>query len=316
MGSVQIARRLAVLLMVHGAALSLSEPSNTPRGHMQHAGATLLPGTAVGPYLLQERLRSLPSTFAPSIDLVEQASTDLVAEIDPADWSQLFLPLTNFSEPGPTQMALPSPELQTTPKLPQSFETELLSGSKTAYRLHRRVQRGAHGEVWRAVRRDDASAVPLILKRLHQSSSTLDGIPSAALLAGLRERHFGETLRGLPRLARFVECFEESGSFWLVFRDEGLSLRDLFYSTKQPDGEAAGAEQMVMVQPSSLWLRMRLDVSGRRVLRHMLVQFFEGLASLHARNVTHRDLKPANTIVDLRGGGHRVGGAAKQPSTL
>lgn len=187
------------------------------------------------------------------------------------------------------------------PKLPQSFESELLSSSRTAYRLHRRVQRGAHGEVWRAVRRDDTSGVPLILKRLHQG--TIDGVHSPALLAGLRERHFGEALRGLPRIARFVECFEESGSFWLVFRDEGISLKDLFYSwtTKEPDGAAPGAEQVVAVQPSALWLRLRLDASGGRVLRHMLRHFFEGLQSLHDRNVTHRDLKPANTIVDLRG---------------
>ena len=129
---------------------------------------------------------------------------------------------TNFSDQTPTSTcwpALPSPEVQKVPKLPQSFESELLSSSRTAYRLHRRVQRGAHGEVWRAVRRDDTTGLPLILKRLLRGVD-VDGLPSAALLAGLRERHFGEALRGLPRLARFVECFEESGSFWLVFRDE------------------------------------------------------------------------------------------------
>ena len=37
-------------------------------------------------------------------------------------------------------------------------------------------------------------------------------------------------------------------------------------------------------------------------MRHLMRHLFEGLESLHARNVTHRDLKPANTIVDLRGG--------------
>ena len=139
--------------------------------------------------------------------------------------------------------------------------------------------------------------MPLILKRLHQG--TTNGVHSAALLAGLRERHFGEALRGLPRLARFVECFEEGGSFWLVFRDEGVSLRDLFYSWREPakgmpgEGNAPGAEQMVAVQPSALWLRLRLDASGGHVLRHMLRHLFEGLESLHARNVTHRDLKVA-----------------------
>lgn len=46
------------------------------------------------------------------------------------------------------------------PALPQPFEEELLDEAHT-YRLYRRVQRGAHGEVWRAVRSDDPCARPL-----------------------------------------------------------------------------------------------------------------------------------------------------------
>ena len=98
-----------------------------------------------------------------------------LTEVDPLGrWSQLLLPdtelLLDFNEttaPSPSQPApagafpaLPSPVRREapreTPKLPQSFESELMS-SRTAYRLHRRVQRGSHGEVWRAVRRDDTS---------------------------------------------------------------------------------------------------------------------------------------------------------------
>jgi hypothetical protein len=54
---------------------------------------------------------------------------------------------------GDTSMALPA--------LPRPFEEEILNEAH-AYRLHRRVQRGAHGEVWRAVRSDDPCARPTI----------------------------------------------------------------------------------------------------------------------------------------------------------
>ena len=107
--------------------------------------------------------------------------------------------------------------------------------------------------------------MPLILKRLHQKEGS-----TAALLSGLRERHFGESLRGLPRLARLVDAFELDGSFWLAFRDEGISLRDLFYSWREPTAKAGDAdtgaspgETVVAVQPSALWLRMRLDSAGK-----------------------------------------------------
>ena len=40
------------------------------------------------------------------------------------------------------------------------------------------------------------------------------------MLAGLRERHFGERLRGTPHVARFEDAFEHGGSLWLVFVDE------------------------------------------------------------------------------------------------
>eukprot|EP00326_Haptolina_ericina_P004097 CAMPEP_0181228438 /NCGR_PEP_ID=MMETSP1096-20121128/33347_1 /TAXON_ID=156174 ORGANISM="Chrysochromulina ericina, Strain CCMP281" /NCGR_SAMPLE_ID=MMETSP1096 /ASSEMBLY_ACC=CAM_ASM_000453 /LENGTH=299 /DNA_ID=CAMNT_0023321961 /DNA_START=11 /DNA_END=906 /DNA_ORIENTATION=+ len=281
-------------------------------------------GSVVGPYLLLEKVDSLPSTWAPSAPLLPRSSPAAAGSgtrlqalgTGSGRWSSLLLPdtelLTALEVPSVNETddhqesgypALPSPEGR--PALPASFEQELLSGSRTAYRLHRRFGRGAHGEVWRAVRRDDPSGVPLILKRLHQKSGS-----SAALLSGLRERHFGESLRGLPRLARLLEAFELAGSFWLAFRDEGISLRDLFYTRNDPaaatggaaDGASAGGESVVAMQPSALWLRLRLNTAGSRILRQLVRQLFEGLASLHAKNVTHRDIKPANTIVDLRGG--------------
>ena len=165
--------------------------------------------------------------------------------------------------------------------LPSPFENELLAAAHR-YLLHRRVQRGSHGEVWRAVRSDDGRSVPLIVKRM---------LPGEGLLSGLRERHFGSSLRGLSGVARFIEGFESDGSFWLVFRDEGLSLHSLLYYQIQLGGAA-------LVRPSSFWLRLRREASGR-LMRHLVRQTLEAVATLHERNVTHRDLKPANVIISL-----------------
>jgi len=60
--------------------------------------------------------------------------------------------------------------------LPGPFEEELLDELHT-YRLHRRVNRGAHGEVWRAVRSDDP-CVPRSLQLSSQSARN-SGDPSA-----------------------------------------------------------------------------------------------------------------------------------------
>ena len=71
------------------------------------------------------------------------------------------------------------------------------------------------------------------------------------MLAGLRERHFGERLRGTPHVARFEDAFEHGGSLWLVFVDEGFSLHDLLYTSSRESGGGA-----VVVQPSPFWLQV------------------------------------------------------------
>ena len=39
--------------------------------------------------------------------------------------------------------------------------------------------------------------------------------------SGLREVHFGQRMRGVPGIARFVDAFESTSKLWLVFMDEG-----------------------------------------------------------------------------------------------
>lgn len=53
------------------------------------------------------------------------------------------------------------------------------------------------------------------------------------------------------------------------------------------------------MRPSAAWLGMRQTPSGQTLLRDLVRQTLEGLAALHARNITHRDLKPSNVIVRM-----------------
>ena len=202
--------------------------------------------------------------------------------------------------------------------LPRPFESELAENGRPTYRLHRRVQRGAHGEVWRAVRTDDPRGSPLVLKRL-----LVERGPHVTL-SGLRERHFGLLLKHEPLVARFVDAFEVDGSLWLVFKDEGVSLHDLLYTTTPIEtgaadggggggsggGSETGGEGAFAVQLSPLWLRFRRERSGAAVLRQLLRQGMTALARLHARNVTHRDLAPANILGTARAAAAAAAAAA------
>lgn len=175
-----------------------------------------------------------------------------------------------------------------------------------SYRLNRRMGGGSHGEVWRGQRTSDGRSVPLILKRLRVERG------AAWLLSGLRERHYGIALRGEKRIARFVDAFEHGDALWLVFRDEGISLHDLIYTTGSPQDNTEGGA--VIVRPSLFWLRLRQEESGK-TLRHLAFEAASAVASLHARNITHRDLKPSNIIVSLSPSAEDKAGWDSSPPT-
>lgn len=147
---------------------------------------------------------------------------------------------------------------------------------------------------------------------------------------GLREAYYGNLLRGEPYIARFVEHyfrfppsgvskndatsnsnadtfdikiyssrleneekpFLQSKELWLVFQDEGISLRHYIYS-KIPTTSS------VMYESSPLWKRLRQDAEGEAVLKEIMLQLLKGIAILHARGITHRDLKPSNILISV-----------------
>ncbi|CAM9213865.1 unnamed protein product, partial [Chrysoparadoxa australica] len=122
--------------------------------------------------------------------------------------------------------------------------------------------------------------------------------------AGAREIFYGEMLRGEERMARYVEHFyaDKGGiisegdtpvggsELWLVFRDEGESLRQMLYTEVQSD-------DYVLSGPSALWRSMKLDPDGPEVMKDLVRQLLEGVRDLHSRGVLHRDIKPSNILV-------------------
>jgi hypothetical protein len=177
--------------------------------------ALFQPGANVNGYVLVSRVRSLPSTFAPSAAVNAAAEEDVGFGVEPfgasaASWlvPELLFGALNESEASPLALPLPdAPDADNASDaapplgLPSPFEAELaLASASSRFRLHRRVGKGSHGEVWRAVRADDPSGTPLVLKRL-----TLERGGSATLRSGLRERHFGRAFRRRSqRIARYI----------------------------------------------------------------------------------------------------------------
>ncbi|CAM9878966.1 unnamed protein product, partial [Choristocarpus tenellus] len=173
-------------------------------------------------------------------------------------------------------------------------------------------------QVWRGMR-VGPDGVPVsssgyILKRMLLEKG------EHVLQAGLREVHFGEMLQLRDAnllVARYVEHFYlfghhgagyfspsggrgggwEEGSIvptemWLVFRDEGVSLRHYLYTEREANG-------FVLHGQSDFWRQMRLDPEGPQVMKAILRQLLEGTRDLHALGILHRDLKPSNLIVSL-----------------
>ncbi|RLN20798.1 hypothetical protein BBJ28_00024765, partial [Nothophytophthora sp. Chile5] len=181
------------------------------------------------------------------------------------------------------------------------------------YRLKKKFDAGSHGEVWRATRRHASGGDDehFVLKRLFLE------LGESMAQMGLREAHFGARLQGERHVTRFVEYFFRPAAvmegdeneakprvpttpeLWLVFYDEGQSLRHYLYEKHEvvygSDGGGAG----VVLQPSRFWEKLRTDARGESVLREIMRQLLQGVAALHARGITHRDIKPSNILLAI-----------------
>ena len=158
------------------------------------------------------------------------------------------------------------------------------------WRLQKRTNRGAHGEIWRGTKvmlggtwggqdsRKSSDEVVYILKRILLEKG------QAVRLAGEREIFFGEMCSSDRtfdhHVARFIDSFTTQGAqgersdsssgpeeLWLVFVDEGLSLHEWLYTAYDLEEGSAGA---TMLLPSEAWRRLREDdAAGRSLIQEV-----------------------------------------------
>lgn len=136
------------------------------------------------------------------------------------------------------------------------------------YYLSDNIFRGGHGEVWRAYKVSSdgflLNKMSYIIKRMH-----IGGTHGQHILAcAWREIYFGSLFRDhhitMP-VARFVRHFHEGDDFYLVFRDEGISLQKLLYTT-------SFSESASILESSLIWKKLRTTPAGTSSFRGILYQ--------------------------------------------
>ncbi|KAJ0404127.1 hypothetical protein ATCC90586_007383 [Pythium insidiosum] len=217
------------------------------------------------------------------------------------------------------------------------------------YRLRDKFAAGSHGEVWRATSRSSGGHPVVLKRLFveRDASAMLEmGLREAHFGALLRhERHVARFVeyfvrpssvadadarsssasmpvapyRQAPRAAPggadetqpppSSEATAELQELWLVFFDEGISLRNYLYASRE------SAHSAVVFEPSPFWERLRRDECGENVLREILRQVLEGVAALHRRGITHRDIKPSNILVHVEAA-HTNASSSLTPPTV
>ena len=161
------------------------------------------------------------------------------------------------------------------------------------YCLHGNIFLGGHGEIWRANRIQDDGSIEynttFILKRMHVKNTL------SILRCAQREIYFGNLLENDNRFSRFHTFFSDEEDYWLVFKDEGISLNNLLYALTNVDINP-------VLQPSLFWKKLRTTTNGKVTMKSILHQLIQGLAVLHSeRKMLHRDIKPSNILINTEG---------------
>eukprot|EP00959_Pyramimonas_sp_CCMP1952_P382681 8018746-Pyramimonas_sp.AAC.3 len=144
--------------------------------------------------------------------------------------------------------------------------------------------KGAFGEAWRGFAMD-LHGTSVVLKRLFLQ------LGKDIIREGMREVYFGQLMSSAKltqHLARYTAHFKDdrTESFWIVYRDEGVSLYQCVFSV------LPGPNPMMV--PSALWETLREDPD---TIKELLKGVLTGLRNLHQMSVTHRDVKLENVFV-------------------
>ena len=228
-----------------------------------------------------EDAEAVPRLGAPPVAPGAVVGGYVLRELERAAGSQrLEAPLAGVAHftaalPHPTK-ALPPP-----PPPEAAGGGAVVAGSSFRWRFTRRVNRGAHGEVWRG--EHAATGGAFVLKRMFLEKG------GHVREAAAREVFFGEALRGARGVAGFVEHFRDGGDLWLVFEDAGVTLHDYAFSPTSSG----------LLEPSDSWRALRRSAEGPAWFRDLARKLLAGAAELHGRGVVHRDLKLSNVAVAL-----------------
>jgi serine/threonine protein kinase len=114
-----------------------------------------------------------------------------------------------------------------------------------------------------------------------------------------REIYFGTLLQGNSLFSRFESYFSTDDDFWLVFRDEGISLNNLLYA-------AVSRDMNPILEPSLFWKKLRTTQNGQYTMRGIIHQLIKGIAVLHSKDILHRDIKPSNILINSEDDNPRV----------
>ena len=158
-----------------------------------------------------------------------------------------------------------------------------------SYYLESNIFNGGHGEIWRAHLVDKDGILELnssfVLKRMHVKDK-----PNI-LRCALREIFFGEITKGFAKVARYISNFQTEEDYWLVFRDEGVSLQNLLYAMTFHNDNA-------LLEPSAIWKKLRTTQRGAESMKGLLHQLISSISYLHKQGITHRDIKPSNILIN------------------
>lgn len=221
------------------------------------------PGEFIGHFQLKERLDILGVEKTYRRDDYDDAF-EVFGSIS-YDPSEKYLPGGGSGDTDRIKVTNHHHDLSTVDEIHVNSSDESVKNGQ--YYLNRKIFFGGHGEIWLGRRILENGNVDLensyVLKRMHIKDRP--GI----LRCALREIYYGDLLRDNPRMAQFLTHFQIDDDYWLVFRDEGVSLQSLLYALSINKGN-------VLLEPSAIWRNMRTTKRGQDSMRSILYEAITG----------------------------------------